>query len=286
MAKGKRNAKTTTPVEEAKKIRTGETTDLGFIRALKEKGITAKAEFPAETLRTQLDSLDDRDVSFYSTNETVLKVVNNGEEPTPVEEVTITVSVTGIEEGDEPTGTIGEEVITSFPASITRRKDTTETLEVSCDGYLTVTQDVTFSEDGSIEVALVHEVVFKGAAVLDVSGATPQDNPGIVENDGKYTVSSDGNTITVVDDGLIPYIGGNIDEPRKWVGILVDLGVKVQGVEYNIEDVDYTDAARWGATNDSTFIMWLTVESGGGDFTFKNLENEEDTITLTVTFSE
>jgi hypothetical protein len=285
MAKGKKNIKSTTPeVEEVKKVKTGETTDLGFIRALKAKGIDAKAEFPAETLRTQLDSLDDTDVSFLSTNETVLEVINAGE-PTPVEEVKITVSVSGIEAGDEPVGTIGEEVITSFPAEITRVKDTVETLVVSCEGYVPVEQEVTFSENGSVEVELVRAIVFEGATVLDVSGATEYDNPGIVENDGKYTVESDGTAITVTDQGLIPYVGGNISEPKKWVGILVDLGVKVSGVEYTIEDVDYSDAERWGAQNDTTFIMWLTTEQGG-DFTFKNIEDENNTITLTVAFVE
>ena len=120
---------------------------------------------------------------------------------------------------------------------------------------------------------------------MDVSGATAQDNPGIVENGDKYEVAKEGNTILVTDEGLIPYIGGNIDEPKKWVGILVDLGVKVQGTEYNIEDVDYSDAARWGAENDTTFIMWLTTEKGG-EYTFTNLEDNKDKITITVEFAE
>ena len=85
---------------------------------------------------------------------------------------------------------------------------------------------------------------------------------GILENDGKYSVSKSGDTITVIDEGLVPYIGGNIPTEKKWVGILVDLGAKAVGTTYGIEPEDYADAARWGATNDTTFVMWLTTEQG------------------------
>ena len=108
---------------------------------------------------------------------------------------------------------------------------------------------------------------------------------GITENDGKYTVRKSGNTITVTDDGLIAYVGGNIAEPKKWVGILVDLNTRAIGTTYGIEPEDYSDAARWGATNDTTFIMWLTTEQGG-TYVFKNAEDETDTLSLTVTFEE
>lgn len=64
------------------KLQTGISTNMDFIKALKERGVDVNAEFPAETLRDQLDSLDEETkVSFDSTNETILKVVNEGEEP-------------------------------------------------------------------------------------------------------------------------------------------------------------------------------------------------------------
>lgn len=274
------------------KLQTGISTDMDFIKAMKEKGQDVKAEFPAETLRKQLDEVNEEvKVTFDSTNETVLTAVNEGEEPTPVEEVTVTFTVDGLDAGDNAYGAIGNEAIQSFPAEITREKGTTETLEVTCEGYETHIEEVTFNKNKTINVTLekepvpVEQIDFKSAVRMDVSGATAQDNPGIVENGDKYEVVKDENTILVTDEGLIPYIGGNIDEPKKWVGILVDLGVKVQGTEYNIEDVDYSDAARWGAENDTTFIMWLTTEKGG-EYTFTNLEDNKDKITITVEFAE
>lgn len=73
------------------KIKTGETTDLGFIRKLKELGVDAKAEYPASTLRRQLDEIHTMDVTFLSTNETVLKAINesdsHSEEAGTVEEL-------------------------------------------------------------------------------------------------------------------------------------------------------------------------------------------------------
>lgn len=274
------------------KLQTGISTDMDFIKAMKEKGQDVSAEFPAETLRKQLDEVNEEvKVTFESTNETVLAAVNEGEEPTPIEEVVVTIDVNGLDEGDVATGTIGDEAITEFPAEITREKDTKETLTVKADGYITNESEVTFDKDKEITITLekepvpVEQIDFKSAVRMDVSGATAQDNPGIVENGDKYEVAKEGNTILVTDEGLIPYIGGNIDEPKKWVGILVDLGVKVQGTEYNIEDVDYSDAARWGAENDTTFIMWLTTEKGG-EYTFTNLEDNKDKITITVEFAE
>ncbi len=133
--------------------------------------------------------------------------------------------------------------------------------------------------------ANVAPIDFKTATKIDVTNATSSDNPGITANINKYDVTKDGNTITVTDRRIIPYIGGNIPTAKKWVGILVDLGVKVQGTTYTIEAVDYADAQRWGATNDTTFIMWLTTEQGG-TFTFTNVDEPTDTINITVTFEE
>ena len=133
---------------------------------------------------------------------------------------------------------------------------------------------------------VVPKIELKGADNIDPAGATPEDNPGIVANVDKYSIIKGDNTITIVDGGIEAYIGGNIDEPRKWVGFLVDLNVKAQGEGYNIEDVDYSDAARWGAENDTTFLMWLTVEGGNREITFKNVEDETDTVTIAINFTE
>ena len=80
---------------------------------------------------------------------------NGGVEPT--ENATVTITVSGVKDGDEPTGTIGNEAITEFPAEITRVVGTTETLEITCEGYETYTQEITFNEDKSVEAVLAKE---------------------------------------------------------------------------------------------------------------------------------
>ena len=169
--RGKKNVENS--VVETTKVKTGETTDLGFIKALKAKGIDAKAMYPAETLRDQLNSIDDKDVSFLSTNEVVLDVINGGE-PTPTEQHTIKVNVEGVGEADAPEGTCGEEVITGFPAEITRNAGTVETLEVTCEHYETVTQELTFDEDKEITVTLEKEEV---TITIEVDGIEEEDQP-------------------------------------------------------------------------------------------------------------
>ena len=63
------------------KLKTGVSTDMDFIKAMKERGQDVSAEFPAETLRKQLDDLGDVvKVTFDSTNETILEAVNDDSE--------------------------------------------------------------------------------------------------------------------------------------------------------------------------------------------------------------
>ena len=132
------------------KLQTGISTDRDFIKAMKERGQNVSATFPAETLRDQLNELnEDILVSFDSTNETVLRAVNEeAPEPTP-DNITITVDVTGTEQGDVVSATCGDEVITQFPATITRVKDTQETLTITCEGYQTIEEDLVFDEDAT-----------------------------------------------------------------------------------------------------------------------------------------
>ena len=124
----------------------------------------------------------------------------------------------------------------------------------------------------------------KYASTIDTTNANAYES-NIAQNSDRYTVLYRDNKITVKDKNIIPYIGGNInDVAKKWVGILVDLNVRVVGTSgYNIEDVDYTDAARWGAKSDTTFIMWLTTERGG-TYTFAQADDETKTITIEVEF--
>lgn len=275
--------------------RTGVTTQEGFRKALKDLGQDVSYAATPETLRAAFTEIngggfpepeDEEKVTFGVINGIVGELANESE-PTPVESVTITFNVTGEEAGEVPSVTVGEEVITTLPATLVENKGTELPYVVSCEGYVTQEGTLTFDEDKEVTITLEKEPVpgieFKSATRMDVSGATAQDNPGIVENGDKYEVIKEDNTILVTDEGLVPYVGGNVDEPKKWVGILVDLGVKAQGTEYHIEDVDYSDAARWGAQNDTTFIMWIYPEKAG-TYTFKNVEDEDDTIDVTIEF--
>ena len=63
------------------KLKTGVSTSLDFVKAMKERGQDVSPAFPAETLREQLDALSEEvKVTFNSDNETVLQVVNDYEE--------------------------------------------------------------------------------------------------------------------------------------------------------------------------------------------------------------
>ena len=57
------------------KLETGISTDMDFIKAMKERGQDVSAEFPAETLRDQFNELGEKKITFESTNEDILEVV-------------------------------------------------------------------------------------------------------------------------------------------------------------------------------------------------------------------
>lgn len=78
------------------KLKTGVSTSLDFVKAMKERGQDVSPAFPAETLRDQLDALSDEvKVTFNSDNETILQVVNDYEPgpvpPTPTEKAILTI---------------------------------------------------------------------------------------------------------------------------------------------------------------------------------------------------
>lgn len=85
------------------KLQTGKSTNMDFIKAMKERGQNVKAELPAETLRDQLNALEeDITVTFNSTNETVLEAVNSWTEPS-VDQATLTIDLNGGTIGEDPT---------------------------------------------------------------------------------------------------------------------------------------------------------------------------------------
>ncbi len=125
MARKKKSTKTANRnadvlVDNDKKLITGVTTSLGFIRTLKDKGATVRPEYPAESLRASLDSLDERNITFLSPNEVVVSAVNS-KEPGPSDTVTITMDLNGGSYESEPiypktypVGTSGDIVVNDF----------------------------------------------------------------------------------------------------------------------------------------------------------------------------
>jgi hypothetical protein len=126
----------------------------------------------------------------------------------------------------------------------------------------------------------------KSATDINTAKSVDPSEENIRVNASKCSIVVDEDKITVVDEGLVPYVGGPSVEPKKWVGLLVDLNTKVQGDIYNIEDVDYTEAKRWGASNDTTFIMWITPDRNGDVIRFTNVEDESQFVDITIEFTE
>ena len=151
-------------------------------------------------------------------------------------------------------------------------------------------KDVNDDVDGLIisldgdRVNPLEKIFLRSASDINTAKSSIEAEANIRTNAAKCSVSFKDNIITVVDEGLIEYVGGPYPEPKKWVGLLVDLNVKVQGDIYNIEDIDYEDAQRWGASNDTTFIMWITPDISGKKITFTNREDNTQKIEIVVEF--
>lgn len=126
----------------------------------------------------------------------------------------------------------------------------------------------------------------KSAVDINISKSTLPEEENIRINASKCSIEFTENSIKVIDEGLVPYIGGNKPDPKKWVGLLVDLNTKVQGDIYHVEDIDYSDASRWGASNDTTFIMWITPDLDTKVIRFTNVDNEEQFVDITIDFKE
>lgn len=130
------------------------------------------------------------------------------------------------------------------------------------------------------------ETQLKSASDINTAKSTLASEENIRTNASKCSISVSGNKITITDEGLIEYVGGPYPEPKKWVGLLVDLNTKAQGDIYNIEDIDYSDAKRWGASTDTTFVMWVTPDISGKEVTFTNIEDETQVAKITIEFEE
>lgn len=141
---------------------------------------------------------------------------------------------------------------------------------------------IIISLDGE-RVNPLEKTFLRSATDINTAKSVREDEANIRTNAAKCSVEFKDNKIIITDEGLIEYIGGNIDTPKKWVGLLVDMNTKVVGSGYTIEDIDYEDAKRWGASNDTTFVMWLTTEKSGV-YTFTNVDDATQKVDLIVEF--
>ena len=107
-------------------------------------------------------------------------------------------------------------------------------------------------------------------------------------NNERVDISKEENTINIKElKPLKKYNNGYMEE--EWYGFIIDLGINPKRIVtegYTIEEIDILDAKRLGATSDTGFVIWLR----GSDIdktqtiTFKNLDDEEDTLTITFNF--
>ena len=176
-------------MENENKVIRGITTSKKLKEIMKEKGaemvtIEGQDNVTAEQFNDLLDTIAGTNITMKATDKTVVEDVLNGDAPVPADDVSITINVSGLDEGDTPTGTIGDEVIQSFPAEIIREKGTTETLEVTCEGYVTVTQEVTFDEDKTVNITLEKDVEEEYTLTVTVDGIEEGDTPtGTIGNE-------------------------------------------------------------------------------------------------------
>lgn len=200
-------------MENENKVIRGITTSKKLKEIMKEKGaemvtIEGQDNVTAEQFNDLLDTIAGTNITMKATDKTVVEDILNGDAPTPTD-VSITINVSGLDEGDVATGTIGNEAIQSFPAEITREEGTTETLEVSCEGYVTVTEEVTFDEDKTVNVTLEKEVEEEYTIIINVDGIEEGDTPTGTIGDEAITefpaqvvrVSGTTETLTVSCDG-------------------------------------------------------------------------------------
>ena len=138
------------------KLKTGISTSLDFIRCMKEQGHAVSPVFPAESLRDQLNAVNENvTVTFNSPNETILAATNGGEPPTPpTEQVTITVNASienPVSPDDEQNILMSFNGVSNYGVvqTFTADKGETKSLLISCQGYSSIETDLEFDEDHS-----------------------------------------------------------------------------------------------------------------------------------------
>ena len=133
-----------------KKLQTGVSTDMDFIKAMKEKGQNVNAQFPAETLRKQFDEISEKEITMNMTNEVFLEDVANKDEPEPKEQVTLTIRT--FPEDDDRLIVIDGEEFTSYVATVTKDIGTESTIHIESVGYLDYDGTILFDETKEVRI--------------------------------------------------------------------------------------------------------------------------------------
>lgn len=107
-------------------------------------------------------------------------------------------------------------------------------------------------------------------------------------NQDSIAINNNGNVINVFENRAMKNWNNSVAD-EQWYALLVDLGVNPANLSsdsYTINQVDYEQANRFGATSDTQFILWLrgSDEATTRVITFANQENGE-AVSLTIKFN-
>jgi hypothetical protein len=221
------------------KLQTGISTDRDFVKAMKERGQKVSAEFPAETLRKQLDNVSKEvKVTFESTNETVLASVNADEvepedEPVVPEEpeapVLVTVDGVAYSSLEEAIGDVadGATIMLADNVDLETAAVIDKEITINLDGHdLTVKEDTV--GDGVFHVVEGGTLILDGNGTVDGVGKSPYtmaiwaDGGDVIINGGTYTNVGSGDEeqydLIYAKNGSVITINGGLfmSETPKW----------------------------------------------------------------------
>lgn len=127
----------------------------------------------------------------------------------------------------------------------------------------------------------------KSAQTIDFDSVNlaPSEDPNghIVHNQKSIDIVQKGGVITVTKkQPLHSYLNAS-GMTKQWYAMLLDFGVdpaKLKADGYTINPEDITEAKRFGATNDTTFIVWL--DASNRTLSFKNKDDESTVGTVSI----
>lgn len=129
----------------------------------------------------------------------------------------------------------------------------------------------------------------KSAQTIDFDSVNldPTEDPSghIVYNQKSIDIVQKGGVITVTKkQPLHSYLNAS-GMTKQWYAMLLDFGVNPANLKadgYTINPEDITEAKRFGATNDTTFIVWLDASNRTLSFKNKDDENIVGTVSIEV----